>query len=152
MCRATSRRATCRRRPWPTPGSTTSTPRHASVSPERGPPGPLMVFRTARVSRAHDHDARETRAVRMSMRRMDLEVRAPSLAEFALQLGPAVEDGHDLVLARGRQREHDAVDADLAVEPQPLDVVGHAEQGDGQTRRIAAGLARHLAEGIDDAQ
>jgi len=37
--------------------------------PDRGPPGPLMVFvfRTARILRAHDHEARWKRAVRKSM-------------------------------------------------------------------------------------
>src|SRR5689334_3497779 len=70
----------------------------------------------------------------------------------SLELGPPVEDGHDLVFLLGRQREHDAVDAELAVAFQALEVGRHAEGAYRQAGRIAARLLRHgtkLVEHVD---
>src|SRR4030095_17053010 len=66
-------------------------------------------------------------------------------AELAAEFRPAVEEGHDLVVLLGRQREDDAVDPELPVALQALQVVGHAEGADRQAGRIAAGLLGHGA-------
>src|SRR5215216_3964766 len=72
-----------------------------------------------------------------------------SSAELALEFGPAVEDGHDLVVLVGRQREDDSVDAELAVALEALEIVAHAEGADRQAGRIAAGLLGHGAEPVE---
>src|SRR5258708_29425905 len=73
----------------------------------------------------------------------------PSTVQLTLQTGPAVEDGHDLVLFLGRQGEDDTVDADVLAKLQPVEIVGSAEDADRQARRVAAGVGRHLAELVD---
>src|SRR5580658_3154846 len=70
-------------------------------------------------------------------------------ADLVLELRPAVEDRRELVLLLGRQGEHHAVDADILAELQPVEIVGMAEDADRQAGRIAAGIGRHLAEGVD---
>ena len=45
----------------------------------------------------------------------------------------------DLVLRLGRNGEDDPIDADLLAEPQPIQVLGDAEDGYGQAGGIASG-------------
>src|SRR5918996_4572329 len=71
-------------------------------------------------------------------------------AQLALELAPAVDDRHQLVLLLGRQGEGDAIDADLLAELQLIENLGHAEDGDRQVGRIAAGFLGHDAELVDD--
>src|SRR5918993_1095664 len=71
-------------------------------------------------------------------------------AQLPLELGPAVDDRHQLVFFLGRQGEGDAIDADLLAEFQLIEHLGHAEDGYRQVGGIAACLLGHDAELVDD--
>src|SRR5215831_3233204 len=150
MCRATRRAR--RRRSWRRRRNTIPTPTGSSASD-----GLILRSRAKRgVSKDRQHrdcgPPFETRPAGAPQGEVIFADTASLARELALQAGPVVEDGDDLLFARRRQREDDAIDADRLVQPKPLDIVGHAEQGDGQALGIAPGIDRHPVEFVDNAQ
>src|SRR6185369_1593072 len=107
---------------------------------------PSLTFIGGRATENVRHDVRSLLAVRSDtwpalLRRKTLHspvsnvFRRGLAAQLPLQLGPAVDDRHQLVFFLGRQGEGNAIDTDLLAELQLIEHLGHAEDGDRQAGR-----------------